>query len=182
MAKNISFKIENNYIVKVEVIAALFGVTVRRVQQLTQDGTIETIKTDAGNRYELIPTLQKYIKFLSDKAYGRAKSETEAELKEQKLRAEIALKESQGELHELRTKIASGKYISIEDVEADYRQFFIAFKTFAMNIPNRLAGRLNGKIEPSEVRKLNSEMQTDVNRMLTDFVKSAVTEEADKDG
>ena len=38
-------------------------------------------------------------------------------MKEQKLRAEVALKESQGELHRLRTEIAAGKYISIEEVK-----------------------------------------------------------------
>ena len=80
---------------RVEVIASLFGVTVRRVQQLTQEGIISTTKTKEGNRYELAPTIQRYVKYLSDKAYGKSKSEKEAELREQKLQAEIALKESQ---------------------------------------------------------------------------------------
>ena len=80
---------------RVEVIASLFGVTVRRVQQLTQEGIISTTKTKEGNRYELAPTIQRYVKYLSDKAYGKSKSEKEAELREQKLQAEIALKESE---------------------------------------------------------------------------------------
>ena len=98
---------------KVDVIANLFGVSVRRVQQLTQEGIISTTEVKRGRRYELTPTVQKYIKYLSDKAYGKAQSETEAKLKEQKLKAEIALKESQGELHKLRTEIAAGRYISV---------------------------------------------------------------------
>lgn len=65
---------------RVEVIASLFGVTVRRVQQLTQEGIISTTKTKEGNRYELAPTIQRYVKYLSDKAYGKSKSEKEAEL------------------------------------------------------------------------------------------------------
>ena len=84
---------------RVEVIATLFGVSVRRVQQLTQEGIIATTKTSEGNRYELAPTIQRYIKYLSDKAYGKSKSEKEMELKEQKLQAAIALKDSQGEMH-----------------------------------------------------------------------------------
>lgn len=36
---------------RVEVIASLFGVTVRRVQQLTQEGIISTTKTKEGNSY-----------------------------------------------------------------------------------------------------------------------------------
>ena len=81
--------------VRVEVISQLFGVSVRRVQQLTQEGIIGTTEIPGqGRRYELVPTIKTYIQYLSDKAYGKSRSEKEAELKEQKLQAEIALKES----------------------------------------------------------------------------------------
>ena len=87
---------------RVEIIAQLFGVTVRRIQQLTQEGVIRTVEVPGqGRRYELVPTIKTYIQYLSDKAYGKSKSEKEAELKEQKLQAEIALKESQGEMHRM---------------------------------------------------------------------------------
>ena len=99
---------------KVDIIADLFGVSVRRIQQLTQEGVISTVATKEGRRYDLVPTIQKYVKYLQDKAYGKSKSEAEGKLKEQKLRAEIALKESQSELHRLRTEIAAGKYVSVE--------------------------------------------------------------------
>lgn len=114
---------------RVEVIASLFGVTVRRVQQLTQEGIISTTKTKEGNRYELAPTIQRYVKYLSDKAYGKSKSEKESELREQKLQAEIALKESQGEMHRLKTEIASGKYIDIEEVKMDYSRFLLRLRS-----------------------------------------------------
>ena len=77
-----------------------------------------------GRRYELVPTIRSYVKYLSDKAYNRAQSDKEAELKSQKLQAEIALKESQGELHRLRTDIARGKYIGVEEAQIDYQRFF----------------------------------------------------------
>ena len=50
---------------KVDVIANLFGVSVRRVQQLTQEGICPTVQTSQGRRYELAPTIQRYIKYLS---------------------------------------------------------------------------------------------------------------------
>lgn len=159
------------------VIANLFGVTVRRIQQLTQDGVIETVQTDQGRRYELAPTIQKYVKYLSDKAYGKNRSEAEAKLKEQKLKAEIALKESQGELHRLRTEIAAGKYISVEEVKVDYSRFFISFKKFAMSIPSKLAGRLTGFIDPVEVRQVESELQREVQKLLKGFVVNAIIED-----
>ena len=165
---------------KVDVIASLFGVSVRRIQQLTQEGVITTVQTSAGRRYELAPTIQKYVKYLSDKAYGKSKTEVEVQLKEQKLRAEIALKESQGELHKLRTDIAAGKYISVEEIKMDYSRFFVAFKKFALSIPNRLAGRLSGYVDPVEVRQMEQELQKEVTKLLNSFVVSAVVEEKEK--
>ena len=45
-----------------KVMAQLFGVSVRRIQQLTQDGVIETVPLKVEGRtvrrYELVPTIQ----------------------------------------------------------------------------------------------------------------------------
>ena len=168
---------ERERLYKADTIGQLFGVTARRVQQLTEDGVITAVRTKEGKRYELVPTIQKYVKYLSDKAYGKSRSETEQKLKEQKLRAEVALKESQGELHKLRTEIAAGRYISKEEIKMDYGRFFISFKKFAMSIPSRLAGRLNGYADPVEVRKLESELQEDIRKLLEGFVSSAIVED-----
>ena len=165
---------------KVDVIANLFGVSVRRVQQLTQEGIISTTEVKRGRRYELTPTVQKYIKYLSDKAYGKAQSETEAKLKEQKLKAEVALKEFQGELHKLRTEIAAGRYISVEEVKLDYGRFFVSFKKVAMSIPSKLAGRLTGFVDPVEVRSIENDLQKEVKRLLSSFVLSSVPDDGSK--
>ena len=39
---------------RVEIIAQLFGVTVRRIQQLTQEGVLPTTETVDGRRYEAL--------------------------------------------------------------------------------------------------------------------------------
>lgn len=157
--------------VKVEVIAQLFGVSVRRVQQLTQEGIIKTTELPGqGRRYELVPTIKTYIQYLSDKAYGKGRSEKEAELKEQKLQAEIALKESQGELHRMRREIAAGKYIDIEEVALDYQKFFVVFKRFALSIPARLVSMVSDQVSPVEARRIEKEMTEEVKRMLNSFV------------
>lgn len=162
---------------KVDIISQLFGVTVRRIQQLTQEGVLPTIETPEGRRYDLVPTIQRYVKYLSDKAYGkRGTSEREAELKEQKIKAEIALKESQGELHRLKTEIAAGKYISIEEVALDYSRFFLVFKKFAQSIPARAIGALGNAIDPMESRRLEKQLQDEVRDALTSFVVAGVTE------
>lgn len=161
---------------RVEIIAQLFGVTVRRIQQLTQDGVLQTTETVEGRRYDLVPTIQAYVKYLSDKAYGKNRSEKELELREQKMQAEIELKQSQGELHRLKTEIAQGKYIAVEEVILDYEKFFVTFKNFAMTLPARLADKVGQYVTPLEARHLEKEIQTEVKRLLYSFVVAGVTE------
>lgn len=167
---------------RTDVIAQLFGVTVRRVQQLTQEGIIKTtavLETDEKGhtqtvrRYDLVPTIQAYVKYLSDKAYGKAhRTDKEIELREKKMQADIALKESQGELHKLKTEIATGQYVSVEEVQLDYAQFFIVFKKFAMSLPARLTGMLSGQMEPADLRRCEKELASETNHLLESFVVS----------
>lgn len=162
---------------RVEQIAQIFGVSVRRVQQLTQEGIIKTVSVPGqGRRYEWIPTIKTYIQYLSDKAYGKGRSERESELKEQKLQADIALKESQGELHRLKTDIAAGRYIDIEEVAMDYQKFFTVFKRFALSIPTRLVSMVSDKVDPLEARKLEKDLGAEVKRMLEAFVVAGSVE------
>lgn len=169
---------------RTEIIGKLFGVTARRIQQLTQDGVISTTKIIEDGRtvrrYDLVPTIQNYIKYLSEKAYGRqGRTDKEIELQEQKMEADIALKESQGELHRLKTEIAAGKYISVEEVKMDYSKFFVVFKKFAVSIPARVVGMLSGQLQPTDARKIEKELADEVNRLLGAFVIAGVVEPKD---
>ena len=116
------------------------------------------------------------MQYLSDKAYGKSRSEKEAELREQKLLAEVALKESQGELHRLKTAIAAGDYVSIEEVTLDYSRFFVTFKKFAMSLPARLTGRVSGHVDPLEARHIEKDLTGEVQKLLEAFVVAGVTE------
>ena len=163
---------------RVEVIAQLFGVTVRRIQQLTQEGVLPTTETVEGRRYDLVPTIQSYVQYLSDKAYGKNRSERELELREQKLQAEIGLKESQGELHRLKTEIAAGRYVAIEEITLDYQRFFVTFKKFAMSLPSRILDAITGfsEIDPLSARRLDKMIQHEIQGLLEAFVVAGVTE------
>lgn len=162
-----------------DTIAQLFGLSGRRIEQLVADGVIDRVRIDGGGvRFELASTIQRYVKYLSDKAYGKERSEAEAKLKEQKLRADVALKESQGELHRLRTEIAAGNYISVEELKADYSRFFIVFKNFALSLPSKMAGRLAGFVDPVEIREIEDDLQKEIKKILKGFVLRAVAEGA----
>lgn len=175
---------QNATYVRVEYIAQIFGVSVRRVQQLTQEGIIntDTVEEDGRKqkRYDLIPTIMKYIRFLSEKAHGKAhRTDKEIELREKKMEADLALKESQGELHRLKTQIMDGSYISLEEVKLDYARFFVTFKKFATSLPARIAGMLSGSLDPVESRRIEKELAGEVNALLGSFVIAGCVEPKD---
>lgn len=179
MNENKQLETSNNNFAKVDAIAQLFGVSVRRIQQLTQEGILPTVETIEGNRtvrrYDLVPTIQRYVRYLSDKAYGKAhRTDKEIELREQKMQADIALRESQGELHRLKTEIAAGNYISVDEVKMDYEKFFVVFKKFATSLPARVCGMLSGQLDPVEARKLEKEIAQEINSLLGAFVIAGV--------
>lgn len=64
----------NTKLVDSKTIAALFELTPRRIQQLTKEGIITATKEGNANRYDLLPTIQKYIRYLTAKANGREPS------------------------------------------------------------------------------------------------------------
>lgn len=164
--------------VKVEKIAQIFGVSVRRVQQLTQEGVIETAEiAGEGRRYEFNSTIKTYIRYLSDKVHGKGGTKKETELKQKKLEVEIELKESLREIHRIRAEIAAGKYIDVEEIRIDYQKFFITFKRFALGIPSRLVGMISDSLEPLEARRVEKEMNAEVKRMLRAFVVSGCVPE-----
>ncbi len=174
-------ELEGKY-VETKVIAGIFDVTVRRIQQLTQDGVIKTTEVPKeGRRYELLPTIKMYIKHLSDKAHGKGRAEREVALRQQKLEAEIALKESQGEIHRIKAEIAAGKYIDVDEVTLDYQKFFAIFKRFAIGMPSRLVSMISDSIDPLEARRIEKEMTAEVKRMLHAFVVCGHTEETGED-
>ena len=157
-------------------VSRLFGLTLRRIQQLNEDGIIETEKAKGGKRYKLEDTVKRYVSHLSNKAHGKAGSKNEEELKAQKLKAEIRLKESQGELHALKTDIVTGKYIPVETVKSDYERFFITFKNFVMGIPAKVTVEISGTVEPAEARRIEKKLLEEMAEILREIVINAEKE------
>lgn len=169
--------------VRPETIAKMIGVSVRRVQQLTQEGIFKTeIPPDGsrGRKYPLADTILAYCEYIKAGEKTKSQADLEEKLKIQKLEAEIALKESQGELHQLKTRIASGEYMDIETVKMDYQKFFTVFKKFVAAMPVRILDMLSLEIEPSEERKTEKAIQAEINRMLETFVLSQTQEPEEK--
>ena len=157
-------------------IAQLIGKTVRRVQQLTQEGVLETEVPPGGGtrKYKTRETIQRYISHVEKKARESGESDRATELSLKKLQAEVELKESQGQLHRIKTAIAEGKYIPAEQATEELTEFMGVFKKFAMNIPPRVAGNLTGYADAITVRAIEKGLRAEMDSMLTEFVKGMV--------
>lgn len=130
-------------LVKVEIIAKVFQVTVRRVQQLTQDGIIQTVEINEGRRklrrYDLIPTIMQYIKYLSDKANGREQKSSVADKEEEKLQAEVDLKRAKANIAKLELDELEGRMHSADDVEAMTTDLVLAVRSALLSLPGQLS-------------------------------------------
>ena len=159
-------------------IAQLLGYSVRRVQQLTQEGILETEIPPGGGarKYKTCETIQKYIAHIEQKAHETGENSRVAELTLKKLEAEVELKESQGQLHRLKTAIAEGKYIPADQATEELEEFMARFKRFAMNIPPRMAGTLSAHVDTVTARALEKTMRKELETMLAAFADAAEEE------
>lgn len=162
-------------------IAQLLGKTVRRVQQLTQEGVLETKVPPGGGarKYRTCATVQRYIAHVEAKAQETGENSRAAELNLKKLEAEVELKESQGQLHRLKTAIAEGKYISADKATEDLAEFMAVFKKFTKNIPPRAVGALAGSADAVMVRSLKKSMGKELETMLAAYADAAVEQVED---
>lgn len=144
----------NAKMVDSKTIAALFSMTDRRVQQLTKEGIITATKEGNANRYDLLPTIQKYIKYLSDKANGKELSKKDSETEDRKLEAEADLKRSKADMAALQLKELEGKMHRSEDVEALTLDLVFTVRSMLIALPGRLAVDVVGAKTASEASEI----------------------------
>ena len=160
-------------------IAQLLGKTTRRIQQLTQDGILKTEVPPGGGarKYRTCDTIQRYIDHVERKAQEIGEGGRLAELNLKKLEAEVALKESQGSLHRLKTAIAEGKYLPAEQATEELAEFMAAFQKFAMTIPARMAGAMSGYADAITIRNAQKAIRKELETMLTAYVDAMQVED-----
>lgn len=163
-------------------IAKLLGKTVRRIQQLTQEGVLETEIPPSGGarKYRTCETVQRYVAYVEQKAHETGENSRAAELNLKKLEAEVELKESQGQLHRLKTAIAEGRYIPADQATEELADFMAAFKKFAMNIPPRMSGTLSGYADAVAVRGIEKALRKELEQMLSAFADSVLEQQEDQ--
>ena len=122
-----------------DIIAKLFDLDVRRVQQLAKEG-IHPAASQRPYKFDLLPTVKAYIRYLRDRANGKeAKTADTVKAEADKLRAEADLKQSKAKIAELQLKELEGKMHRSEDVEALTNDLVYTARSMIMALPGRLA-------------------------------------------
>lgn len=113
----------------VETIAKLLDLTPRRVQQLAGEGVIP--KAERG-RYELVPAVKGYIKYLKERAIGADVSNDEGEHKRRLLKARADIAEMEAE------RIA-GELVPVDAVEKTWVAAVTRFRQRALSVAPKAA-------------------------------------------
>ena len=122
-----------------DIIAKLFDLDVRRVQQLAKEGILPAA-SQRPYKFDLLPTVKAYIRYLRDRANGKeAKTADTVKAEAYKLRAEADLKQSKAKIAELQLKELEGKMHRSEDVEALTNDLVYTARSMIMALPGRLA-------------------------------------------
>lgn len=122
-----------------DIIAKLFDLDVRRVQQLAKEGILPAA-SQRPYKFDLLPTVKAYIRYLRDRANGKeAKTADTVKAEADKLRAEADLKQSKAKIAELQLKELEGKMHRSEDVEALTNDLVYIARSMIMALPGRLA-------------------------------------------
>lgn len=122
-----------------DIIAKLFDLDVRRVQQLAKEGILPAA-SQRPYKFDLLPTVKAYIRYLRDRANGKeAKTADTVKAEADKLRAEADLKQSKAKIAELQLKELEGKMHRSVDVEALTNDLVYTARSMIMALPGRLA-------------------------------------------
>lgn len=141
---------ENKNYQKADVIARLFGKTTRRIQQLTQDGILPTEQTPAGRRYDLLPTIKRYIKYLEERAENKQPQSINEKM-EAKLDAEIKYKKAKADKAKLELDEWKGQIYRASDIEKLTNELVFSVRSMLLALPGRVAMDVAAIDNPVEV-------------------------------
>ena len=129
----------------VTTIAKLLLLTPRRVQQLTAEGVIP--KAERG-RYELVPAVQGYVKYLRDRAAGGdADADGKATDKGRLLKA-------RADLASMEAARAAGTLVPVDLVDKAWAAITEQVMTRLSAVPSSLAPRIPSSLPPDKIEAM----------------------------
>ncbi len=150
----------------VTVIAKLLDLTDRRVQQLTSEGVIP--KTERG-RYELVPAVRGYVRYLRDRSIGKDGAVT-PDIASERAR----LTREQADKMAMENAKARGELIPTPLVQKSIERAFSAFGSRIDAIPRKAVPRLKGCSGDAAREKVLREMIREALHELSSFDFSGI--------
>ena len=146
-------------------LADVFNLSTRRIEQFKTEGIIKG--EGKPTKYDYDAAVRDYTTFLSDKAYGREKKETDSQLETEKLTAEKRIKMAKAEMAEMELKELQGKLHRAEDVEAIMTDILLFLRSMLMAMPGKLAVDLSGThTAPEQAERVKKEIHYILNQMV----------------
>lgn len=122
------------------VLANLFDCTAQWIGELTKSGVLRKHETEVGPRYNVVEATRAYVKYLREKAAGRSdKDDSTAQKEEEKLAAEVRIKNAKADYAELELQELQGQMHRSEDVEKMTMQLVFTIRGLIIALPGRLA-------------------------------------------
>ena len=119
-------------VVNTKELGIVLGVSTRRVQQMIQDGTLQTVKKGS---LLLAENVQRYITFIT----GNQMTEEERKVEKARRAAETKLKVAKADIAMLEANELKGKMHRAEDVEALTQDMCDTIRNVLLGLPGQLA-------------------------------------------
>jgi phage terminase Nu1 subunit (DNA packaging protein) len=116
-----------------KAVAFILDIDERRVEQLAQKKIIPKV---SKGLFDLIPTIQSYIRYLRAFKGGEG-----GDLEMRLLQAQAREREAKAELSQLELERRQGELIKVEDVRRQWSSRLIEFKAAMLELPTRAAFR-----------------------------------------
>lgn len=158
---------ESSLSVPVAQIARIFHLTERRVQQLASDGIIP--KAERG-RYHFIESVQGYIKFLQERAFGKSDNTTDSH------HERTRLLRAKADLTEMEHKEKQGELIRADVVYRNQYKAGTILKNNLLSIPDRQSAILASE---TDAAKVHAALTEEINNCLADALDAMKSEDWD---
>ena len=152
---------------EVPVIAKLFDISERHVRRLTAEGVLPCAETKPY-RYDLLPTIRSYIKYLRERIEEQGKTEKIAKAEYDKLRADANLKQHQAAILKMQENDLDENMIDADDVELMIHDFMELCREKLLELPGILAAPL---VEASSPAEASTIARKECNRLLNELAE-----------
>lgn len=153
----------------VGTIAKLFMLTERRVQQLVQMGIIP--KNEHG-RYELVPVVQGYVRYLQERSLGRTGAPEDYHQEKARL-VKLQADKAQLEVDEL-----SGDLVRADEVAKEWEEMLGDMKGRLLGLPSKAAPIVAPQTHPGEVLAVLKDLVNEALQELYEYGDETAKREA----